>query len=122
MDHSILNSTAELFRPWKREDDMMTYLRVDEDTGAMFAGSEIPDGQAVLSLFQTPRGEDDLRGNGSAAMLREWIGSLPGRVSRVIAWASNDRDTAFLAGLGFDAETGHVTPEGGRGMVMLRAV
>lgn len=100
---------------------MMTYLRVDEDTGAMFAGSEIPEGHAVVSMFQTPRGDDDARGNGSAAMLREWIAGLPERVSRVVAWASNDRDTAFLAGLGFDAQEGHVTPEGGRGMVLLRA-
>lgn len=99
---------------------MMTYLRIDDKTGAMFAGSETPDDGAVVSFFTAPRGADDVRSAGSAAFMSEWLAALPKRVSRVSAWASNDRDARFLETMGFAAQDGHVGTDGCCGMVLER--
>lgn len=98
----------------------MMHLRMDRDTGAMFAADTITQDEAVVSVISTPKGGDTTRSDRAADFLREWLEQLPTAVTRVTTWASDAAATAFLRGAGFQDQPGYVTPEGGRGMTLAR--
>lgn len=99
----------------------MTYLRMDKDTGAKFAGDRIADDLAVVSLMTTPRSEgQEARTDLTVSFFREWLSQLPAAVSRITAWASTLHESDFLRSIGFSDEAGYVSPEGGRGMILHR--
>ena len=96
------------------------HLRMDGDTGAMFAADRITHEEAVVSVISTPRGGDTTRSDRAAVFLREWLDQLPAAVTRVTTWASDAAASAFLRAAGFQDQGGYVTPEGGRGMTLAR--
>lgn len=96
------------------------HLRMDGETGAMFAADRITHDEAVVSVISTPKNGDTTRSDRAAAFLKEWLDQLPSTVTRITTWAGDATAAAFLRAAGFEDQEGYVTPDGGRGMTMAR--
>jgi hypothetical protein len=98
---------------------MLTHLRKDEGTGAIFAGIRSTVDLAVVHLATTPRDGDDPRGPVVEGYAREWLDSLPDAVKTVSAWAASPHDVSFFEKLGFQADAPALR-DGARAMTLSR--